>query len=166
MHVLRTRAALAGETVLDATPHVPEAATADATTTDATAPDATAESGGPTDDTFTLTDFTTHLLVAVATVDIFFGNTLANGATPDLTGTTSSSDAGPAGLAGFLFPPPPNDVFGYRVPSRATSPGLEAVVQLDNLTPVTGSAFAGNSITTSEFETLLAARSASSSGAA
>jgi hypothetical protein len=144
------------ETVPDATPDVPEAATADATTPDATAPDAAAESGGPTDDTFTLTDFTTHFLVPGATVDIFFGNTLANGATPDLTGTTSATNAGPAGLAGFLFPPPPNDVFGYRVRSRATSPGLEAVVQLDNLPPVTGSAFAGNSITTSEFETLLA----------
>jgi hypothetical protein len=140
------------ETVQDATPDVLEAAAVP----DASTPEASPESGGPTQDIFQLTDFTTHFLVPGATVDLFYGNTLANGAMPDLTGTTSSTDAGPTGLAGFLFPPPPNDVFGYRVRSRTTSPALQEVVQLDNLTPVSGTSFPGNSITSSEFETLVA----------
>jgi hypothetical protein len=142
------------EAVPDAPPDVPEASAPETG-----APETSTEAGteaGPTTDTFQLTDFTTHFLVTGATVDLFYGNTLANGATPDLTGTTSTTDAGPGGLAGFLFPPPPGAVFGYRVKARTASPALEEVVQLDNLTPVTGGAFPGNSITTSEFQTLVA----------
>jgi len=138
------------EAVPDAPPDAPEAGSPEASV-----PEAGTEAG-PTTDTFQLTDFTTHFLVTGATIDLFYGNTLANGATPDLTATTSSTDAGPGGLAGFLFPPPPGEVFGYRVKARTASPALQEVVQLDNLTPVPGTTFPGNSITLSAFQTLVA----------
>jgi len=132
----------------DATPDAP----ADETSTpEAGMPEASAQQ-----DIFQLTDFTTHAPAPGATVDIFFGNTLAGGASPDVTGVTSTTDAGPGGLGAFLFAPPPAPVFGYRVHSQTTTPALQEVIQLDNLTPAPGTLFPGNSITTSEYETLIA----------
>jgi hypothetical protein len=140
----------------DATADAVVDAVADAPATETGTPEAGMPEAGPTQDLFQLTDFTTHAPTTGATVDIFFGNTVAGATGPDYTGMTSTTEAGAGGIASFAFPPPPGTVFGYRVRSQTTPPAEQEVVELDNLTPVPGTVFPGQSITTSEYQTLLA----------
>ncbi|HEY8039454.1 MAG TPA: hypothetical protein VIF15_06655 [Polyangiaceae bacterium] len=121
----------------------------DGPTVEAGPPDSGTLEAATTQDQFQLTDFTTHIAVPGAQVDLFFGNTLANGVAPDVSATTGAG-------GDFSFPPPPGPVFGYRVAQRSSSPALQPVVQLDNVTPRPGTTFAGNSITTGSYQTLLA----------
>jgi hypothetical protein len=107
-------------------------------------------------DTFTLTDFTSRTTQGAASVDIFFGNTVAGGVKPDESGVTAPDDASPPGFGSFLFGDPPGALFAYRVNARTSpSPALHTVIQLDNLPPPSGGVFQGNSITESAYQFLV-----------
>jgi hypothetical protein len=150
----------------DAAADAPGAGDADGAPPDDAAEDGFAEAGAldaSTDaaatfqqDTFQLTDFIAHTPVPDAVVDVFFGNTLSGGASPDFTATTLSDDSMPPGYGSFFMPYPPGQVFAYRVRQRTSTPGLSTLVQFDNLTPARGTTFPGNSITTAVVQTLLA----------